>query len=473
MNILFAAAEVAPLTKVGGLADVIRSLPAQLIKRGHDVRIVVPRYGFVDYSQYSVEPVISGLTLYALQEYRTVSVDRIIMEGIPVYLISCDIFDSTLSVYGDDEVTRFFIFCEAVVEALPCLGWKPEIIHCHDWHTALLPLLLRTRRPDYRTVLTIHNIRYQGNIDEFIFYRSGLSRYWQSSLAGGPVIPWNFMAQGILWAHAINAVSENFAREILTPGGGFGLQDILTFRQNNLTGIINGLGEEEFDPSADGLIPAIYSHDDIKGKSVNKLALQEAAGWEPAPEVPLVGMVSRLDEQKGLDIIIRALPRLLNSTETEMQFVFLGNGKQRYERGLIELASRFPGRIKAFITYDNRKAHLIYAGSDMFLMPSHWEPCGLSQLIAMRYGTVPIVRKTGGLADTVSALSSDLQQGNGFVFEDYHADALAESLKMAAAAFGKQQHWWKLIKRIMQQDFSWRIPVDKYEALYQKVLRLT
>jgi starch synthase len=471
MKILFASAEVAPLTKVGGLADVVRSLPAELIKRGHEVRTIVPKYGFVDYSAYKTVPVINNLVVFSLGEYRKVSVESIMLEDVPVYLVSGDIFLRSSTVYGEDEVEKFFVFCDSVCEALPHLGWRPSVVHCHDWHTALLPLLLRNKYPDCRSVFTIHNVKYQGNCDEYTLHRSGLSRYWQACIAGGPAIPWNFMAQGILWSHAINAVSENFAREILTPEHGYGMQDLLLFRRDSLTGIINGLGNEEYDPAVDPLIPSNFNAQDIDGKRLNRAELRKAAGFEPGQDVPLVGMVSRMDEQKGLDIIIQSIPDILSSTE--MQFVFLGNGKDYYEWALKGIEARFPRNVKVFITFDNKMAHLVYAGSDIFLMPSRWEPCGLGQMIAMKYGTVPVVRKTGGLADTVSNLSIELKKGNGFVFADYSAAALTGALKNAAAAFKKAGPWEQVIKRIMKQDFSWEEPAKKYEMQYKKALELT
>jgi len=470
MKILFVSAEVAPLTKVGGLADVVRSLPAELIKRGHDVRIIVPKYGLVDYSHFKITPVINNLTVFSLGEYRNISVERITLEGVPVYLIAADIFTRSFAVYGSDEVEKFFLFCDSVCEALPYLDWRPEIMHCHDWHTALLPLLLRNKYPECRSVFTIHNVKYQGNFDELTMYRSGLNRFWQASLPGGLSIPWNFMAQGILWSHVINAVSVNFAREILTADQGYGMQDLLLFRQDNLTGIINGLDEEGNDPAVDSLIAANYTSKDITGKRLNKSALQHAAGLESDKGIPLIGMVSRLDEQKGLDIILQSIPGLV--ADTNVQFIFIGSGKDYYERALLEMEVRFPRNVKAFITFDEKIAHLIYAGSDMFLMPSMWEPCGLGQMIAMKYGTVPVVRKTGGLADTVTNLSSGLKKGSGFVFADYTAEALAGALRYAAAAFQKNADWEQVIRRIMQQDFSWKEPATKYELLYKKAVEL-
>lgn len=452
------------------MADVVRSLPAELIKRGHDVRTIVPKYGFVDYSGYKTIPVVNNVTVFSLGEYRKVSVESITLEDVPVYLVSADIFTRSSAVYGYDEVEKFLVFCDSVCEVFPYLGWRPSILHCHDWHTALLPLMQRNKYPDCRSIFTIHNTKYQGNVDEYTLNRSGLSRYWHSCLSGGPSVPWSFMSQGILWAHVISTVSENFAREILTPEYGQGMQELLAFRKDSLYGIVNGLGDEEYNPADDTLIAATYSAGDTAGKRLNKEALQKAAGFQPGPDVPLVGMVSRLDEQKGLDIIIQSLPGLL--AETDMQFVFLGNGKDYYERALQGLEARFPRNVKAFITFDNRLAHLIYAGSDIFQMPSRWEPCGLGQMIAMRYGTVPVVRKTGGLADTVSNLSSELRKGSGFVFSDYSAAALAGALKNAAIAFKKTSAWEQVMKRIMQQDFSWKGPAEKYEMLYKKAMEL-
>ena len=280
----------------------------------------------------------------------------------------------------------------------------------------------------------------------------------------------NVMVQGILWADVINAVSENFAAEILTVEGGYGMQDILKFRKDRLFGIGNGLGGEEYDPLSDELIPANFSVDNIEGKAVNKRELQKLAGWEQNAEIPLIGMVSRMDEQKGMDIILEAVPVIIKSGP--VQFIFLGRGNLHYEEALRKLETKFPGNVKAFITYDNAKAHLIYAGADLFLMPSKWEPCGLSQMIAMRYGTVPVVRKTGGLADTVSNLSQDMKRGTGCVFNEYSSAELVAAVKKATGLFKDKAAWKRVIQRIMKQDFDWQGPAEKYEALYKMALGL-
>jgi len=470
MKILFAAAEIAPLTKVGGLADVIRSLPAELVKMGHQARVIVPKYGFVDYSAYETITVMRDLTVFSLQEYRKVTLEQIAVDGVPVYLLSADIFSKSDRVYGSNEVEKFWVFCDCVSQSLPYLGWKPEIVHCHDWHTALLPLLLRTGHSDCRTVFTIHNMRYQGNFDDRTLQRSGIGQYWRGQVAGLTDLPWNFMVQGILWSHVINAVSENFAREILTAEYGCGMQSFIDFRKSSLFGIINGVGDDEYDPGSDRLIAANFNAADTAGKAVNRARLYEMAGWKVRADTPLVGMVSRLDEQKGMDIIINAVPEVIKSAGA--QFIFLGRGKEHYEEALLQLESRYPGNVRAYITYDNTKAHLVYAGSDLFLMPSLWEPCGLGQMIAMRYGTLPVVRNTGGLADTVRNLSSDLGQGAGFVFSEYSAKALAFTLKKAAEAFNNKAAWQRVVKRVMGLDFSWHVPAQRYQALYDRALEL-
>jgi starch synthase len=468
MKILFAAAEVAPLTKVGGLADVVRSLPLELIKRGHDVRVIVPKYGFVDYSQYQATLVLDSLTVLSQHELRNVAVEKISVDGVPVYLVSSDIFSRSDSVYGEDEVEKFWVFCECVSEALPRLDWEPAIVHCHDWHTALIPLLARKNRVAYRTVFTIHNIRYQGYFDETVLYRSHLGQSWDSGIPGIKYVPWNLMVQGIMWADVINTVSENFAREILTPAGGYGMQDFLKFRQSRLCGICNGIGHEEYDPLQDKLIAATYSAGNPAGKAINKKEVQALAGWEENPDIPVVGMVSRMDEQKGLDIILDALPGIISGSN--VRFAFLGRGNEYYEEALRRLEMKYPRNVKAIISFDNKKAHLLYAGSDMFLMPSKWEPCGLGQMIAMRYGTVPVVRNTGGLADTVSKLTNDMKRGTGCMFNDYSGGALAAALESALKFYNDKPAWKRLIVRIMKQDFGWSVPAAKYEELYETAL---
>jgi len=470
MKILFAAAEIAPLTKVGGLADVIRSLPAELVKMGHQARVIVPKYGFVDYSAYESVTVVRDLTVFSLSEYRKVTLEQIALDGVQVYLLSSDIFSDSVGVYGSDEVEKFWVFCDCVSQALPYLGWKPEIVHCHDWHTALLPLLLRIGHSDCRTVFTIHNMKYQGNFDERMLQRSGIGQYWFGRVAGPADLPWNFMLQGILWSHVINAVSENFAREILTAEYGCGMQSFIDFRKGSLFGIVNGVGYDEYDPATDRLIAANYTAADTAGKAANSVKLHGIAGWKVRTDTPLIGMVSRLDEQKGMDIIINAVPDVIKSTGA--QFIVLGRGKEYYEEALLRLESKYPGNVRAYITYDNAKAHLVYAGCDLFLMPSLWEPCGLGQMIAMRYGTLPIVRNTGGLADTVSNLGSDLAQGSGFVFTEYSSKALAFTLKKAVEAFKDKAAWQGAVKRVMELDFSWQAPAQRYEALYGRALEL-
>ena len=467
MKILFAAAEIAPLTKVGGLADVVGSLPSELIRRGHDVRVIVPKYGFVDYTQYESRTVISSMVVFSLGQYRRVMVEQIEIEKVHVYLVSADVFTSSNSVYGENEIEKFWVFCDCVCEALPHLGWQPAVLHCHDWHTALIPLLIRKNQAAYRTVFTIHNIKYQGGFDEYVLNRSSLAQYWRAAIAGGPALPWNFMAQGILWSNIINSVSENFTREILTAEYGCGMQAMLEFRKDSLYGIRNGLAVGEYAPSADKLIAANYSPADIKGKSLNKREMLKMAGWKAA-DVPIIAMVARLDEQKGMDIIIGAIPEILSSAK--VRFVFLGRGKDYYEEALQQLEAKYPENVRAFITYDNVKAHLLYAGADMFLMPSLWEPCGLGQMIAMRYGAIPVVRKTGGLADTVQNLDSDLSHGTGFVFKDYSAKALVFAVRKAVAAYSNKPAWDEVIKRVMAEDFSWDRPAEKYENLYKKAL---
>ncbi len=466
MRILFAAAEIAPLTKVGGLADVVRSLPAELIKAGHDVRVIVPQYGFLDLTGYRPEIISPDFFVLSLQDYHRTQLSRISIEGIPVYLLNSDVIASTPSVYGEDEIGKFFIFCQSVCEVIPRLSWQPEIVHCHDWHTSLIPLLMRRKGMSQGTLLTIHNVRYQGNFDEPFLSKTGLQECWQASVGGLPYIPLNFLSLGVLCSDIINTVSEGFAREILTAEHGWGMEPLLNLRKENLYGIINGLGFEEYDPENDGFIQAKYSQADLKGKPANKKALQSLAGLPAGPALPVIGMVSRLDEQKGFNIIVKAVREVIK--DTEVQFVFLGRGKEQYEAALMEMETRYPDQVRAFITFDTEKAHLVFAGADMFLMPSLYEPCGLSQLIAMRYGTVPIVRSTGGLADTVTGFSADLSSGSGFVMENYDPVELAGIIRRAVESYGNRIAWQKVVKRIMALDFSWKEPVLRYESLYHK-----
>ncbi|MEW6142395.1 MAG: glycogen synthase [Chloroflexota bacterium] len=467
MRILFASAEASPLVKVGGLADVIGSLPRALTDLGHEVRTVIPAYSFLslldNQPQDSAPFAVHLPTRSERASVQSLTLDR----GRYFYLIR----DSGLlcgpQVYTDNDLERFLFFNRAVFDLLPQLNWQPEIVHCHDWHTALVPMWLKHSDLPYASVFTIHNLAYQGTASWDFLTSSGLSRFWENLPPEILNVPSNFMAQGILCADAITTVSETYAREITTPEFGDGLDAVLRYRQNDLSGIINGIDPDEFNPAVDCRLAVKYDKANLEGKHANKLALQRRFRMTENADIPLIGMVSRLDEQKGFDIIEPALDQL---SQREVQFIILGRGQERYETVMREAAASHPDKMAAVIDFVGDLASLIYAGSDVFLMPSRFEPCGLGQMIAMRYGAVPVVRRTGGLADTVPEVNPNLSEGRGFVFNEYHTDAMLAALDRALTAYYHRDAWDSLVRRIMSTDFSWRASVMKYEAVYKKAL---
>lgn len=469
MRILFAAAELFPLAKVGGLADVIGSLPKALSELGHDVRVVMPKYGVIDASRYPTRPVIADLNVEVMKTTKPVSLEVTELTArVKVYLVGCEDFSSSGEIYGGDVRRRFFLFCRAVLEILPGLDWQPGIVHCHDWHTALIPWWLKRNHYGCASVFTIHNLAYQGRFDNDLLAESGLKEDWQSLSADAPEVPLSFMSHGILSADVVTTVSQSYAEEIMTAEYGEGLEQLLRYRQEELSGIVNGIDYAEYNPATDPHIPAGYDSSELGRRTINKLALQKRAGLPENAAIPLIGMVSRLHRQKGLDILVDGLDSLLEKTRG--QIVILGKGTKHYNGLLKQATDRHPQQVAAFLTFDDALAHLIYAGCDIFLMPSRFEPCGLGQLIAMRYGAVPVVRRTGGLADTVQDLSKDLDNGTGFVFQDYDSGAMSTAVCRAVDAYGQPAAWQKVIRRIMALDFSWRASAKKYESLYRRTL---
>jgi starch synthase len=470
MKILFVAAEATPLVKVGGLADVIGSLPKALVEIGHDVRVIMPRYGIIDPADFPTSPVIDDLNIEIMRTIERVSLEVTELGSkVKVYLLGSDDFHNSIEVYGKGELERFLLFCRAVLDILPELDWQPEIVHCHDWHTALIPLWLKKNNYHYASIFTIHNLAYQGFFDGRFLIDADLEKDWQLRLTDMPDPPLNFMSQGILWADLVTTVSETYAKEILTPEYGAGLDYLLRYRQDRLFGVVNGLDYDEYNPATDAFIPVKYDVYAVDKRIDNKRALQKRAGFAEDVEVPLIGMVSRLDEQKGLDILTSSFDILFR--ETEVQMVILGKGREEYHNLLRQAASRYPNQLAVFIEFDDALAHFIYGGCDMFLMPSRFEPCGLGQLIAMRYGAIPIVRHTGGLVDTVQDLTKDMRKGNGFVFRGYDSEAMLAAIQRAVNSY-KKKAWHNVMRRIMTLDFSWQASARRYESIYRKALEL-
>ncbi len=472
MRILFVASEVYPFAKTGGLADVAGSLPKALQQLGHEVNVVMPRYGFIrnprmDMGSFTV-PMGDGESEVA--ELKEDSLDK--ARKVPVLMVDHHRYFANrdkLYMY-DDDGRRFAFFCRAVVETARFLNLRPDVIHCNDWHTGLVPVYLKTvygkdpKLAGTRTLFTIHNQQYQGIFDREVFDYTGLPEETFTMEGLEFFGNLNFLKAGIVYADHVNTVSKTYAKEIQTPEFGHGLDGLLRRLSHKVSGVVNGIDVEEWDPVHDPRIPHPYAPGDLRGKGLDKRELQREAGLKPTERVPLLGFISRLVDQKGLDILMPALPRILE----EAQVVILGTGDPKYHEGLTALAHRARG-FGLYLKYDEDLAHRIYAGSDMFLMPSKFEPCGLGQLISMRYGTVPVVRRTGGLADTVMDYDEQPDVGTGFVFDEYTSAALSGAVRRAVRAFHDDRRWAKVVHNAFGQDFSWRASAEKYSQLYGRL----
>jgi starch synthase len=476
MKILIAAAEVVPFAKVGGLADVTGALPKALKRLGHDVRVVMPKYQRIQDAKFGLRAIMPELEVPMDGHCeRAVLKEGTLAGDIPVYFVDSERYFQREGVYGyQDDDERFIFFSRAVLEMLPRLGWTPDVLHCNDWHTAIIPNWLKTLyRDDPRfsgiaTLFTIHNLAYQGIFGHRVLEIAGIGSFGfvYSDRGDGHAV--DLLGRGLQFADAITTVSEQYAREVQTPELGEGMDAVLAERQDRLFGILNGLDYEELDSAKDRHIAATFDVHSLGQRPENKLALQREANLKVDPEVPVVGMISRLSDQKGFDILCQALPAILSQP---LQLVILGTGDQHYHEMLTEAAKRYRN-LSIFLTFNTPLAQKIYAGSDLFLMPSRFEPCGLGQLIAMRYGSVPVVRRTGGLADTVQDYDPRTGQGNGFVFERYDPMELFATVVRAVENYRYRDTWRRLVEANMQRDFSWASSAQKYIHVYTKAIAL-
>jgi len=464
-----ASSEAAPLAKTGGLADVVGALPAALRVSGDDPAVVIPRYGSIDLKGarrvYDHLPIYLGPARFDTAIYQTGS-------EFPFYLVDCPPLFGRKGFYGEsgvdypDNHARFAVFARAALAVARFL-FRPEIFHCHDWQAGLVPALLRSTfatDPTFlgvKTLFTIHNLGYQGlfpraalaeaAIDPGLYHPGGLEFFGRVSYIKG----------GIAFADALNTVSPTYAREIQTPEYGFGLDGVLRARADVLTGILNGVDYNEWNPETDPLIPARYSADDLAGKRACKAQLLAEFGLPPAAiDRPLIGIVSRFTLQKGTDILAQVVGEILAE---DVYLVALGTGDTEYEAFFRQMAADHPDRIGLRIGFDNPLAHRIEAGSDLFLMPSRYEPCGLNQIYSLRYGTVPVVRATGGLDDTI-------EDGTGFKFAEYSGPALLGAVRAATQAFDNGDGWRDMMRAGMRRDFSWKASAARYSALYRRLL---
>ncbi|MFZ6036606.1 MAG: glycogen synthase [Patescibacteria group bacterium] len=482
MNVLFITAEMAPLAKVGGLADVAGALPKALKQLGVDIRVVMPKYASIDTSQYPLQHVADGITIPFKGTTEVVSLYATTIPGsdVPVYLIEHPGYLSTHAIYFEDierqdktqlEAERFLFFSRASLAIPASTGWYPDIIHCQDWHVGLVPILRDilgkkdARLARAKTLLTIHNLEYQGWYQkQTVFDLLGLTPSDHPALRDTPRDQIISLRHGILTADYLNTVSETYAHEILTPEFGAHLEHDLHNRQRQLRGIVNGIDTERFDPETDTAIAATYTAAHPENKKQCKTALQKLCDLPTDTEAPLLGIVSRLAQQKGIDLLVDIIDDI---AESGAQLVVLGTGLPDIEQAVQAAAKRNPASVSAQIGFDGTLARRIYAGCDFFLMPSRYEPCGLGQMIAMRYGTVPVVRATGGLKDTVHEITVNGAAGEGFVFDEYSAPQFLQAIQRGLGLYQNEKAWHTVISRIMRLDFSWDASARQYYQLYQ------
>lgn len=476
-KILFAASECTPFIKTGGLADVVGSLPIALSKGNADVRVILPMYRIMPEEwKRKMEHVCSFTVRFGWEDIFC-GIEQIRYQGVTFYFVDNQEYFSPDNIYGDGvaEGLRFAYFCRAVLESLPQLGFFPDILHCNDWQTGLIPVLLRMQyagNPSYdavRTVFTIHNLKYQGLFGwQPIAGRLGLN----GTLFTSEMLEYygmlNCLKGGIVFSDKITTVSPTYAGEIQSSYFGEGLDGVLRMRAHDLSGILNGIDCEFYNPETDPYIAAHFSADHPDGKAECKTALQRECGFPEDPSIPIIGMISRLTPQKGLDLIECVLGDIMRQN---VQLVFLGKGDQHFVDFLNWANWRYPGRIYSCIRLDEPFAHRIYAGSDLFLMPSQFEPCGLSQMISFRYGTVPIVRETGGLKDSVIPYNMYTDSGTGFSFANYNAHEMLFTIERAVSYYQNDPEMWhRLVERGMHADFSWTASAQDYMSLYGSLL---
>jgi starch synthase len=487
LKVLIVSPEVVPFAKTGGLADVSGALPKALASLGHQIKVILPKYKMVDDKEFTLKELTLDFPDVKVGEKKEkIGVKSCNLKNSqPEYLfVVNEHYFEREELYKDPETgfdykdndERFIFFAQGILEILKSIGWQPEIIHCNDWQSALIPAYLKTvyaSDPFFKntvTVFSIHNIAYQGNfpketfkkigVKDELFYPTSPFEYWGNC---------NFLKIGISYADVINTVSQQYMMEIQTSKEfGYGMEGILRTRSNDLYGVLNGIDYQDWNPEIDKLIPFNYSPEDLSGKKKNKEHLLKQSGLPVTKkDIPLIGMISRLADQKGFDLLAQIKKELM---KLNLKLVILGTGERKYHDLLKNLEKKYPRKLKVHLLFDNKLAHLIEAGADMYLMPSRYEPCGLNQLYSLKYGTVPIVRETGGLADTIQNYDPEKEEGTGFVFKNYDPDELLKVIKRALKVYQDKKKWKKLMLSGMQKDFSWEISAKKYIQLYQKAL---
>ena len=482
LRILFVASECAPYAKAGGLGDVVAALPKALRRLGHDVRVILPLYASIDRTKHHLSFERSACVHMGNREEQWVGIYGATLDGgVPAWFVDCErffgrpgIYDEPSGEYGDNAF-RFALFCKAALQACKDTGFLPDVIHAHDWPGALAPVFLKTwdrvlsPLSTTASVLTIHNIGYQGvyHASAFPYIGVGWEHFTPDKFEDYGKI--NLLKAGIAFADALTTVSPTHAAEILDPIGGCGLAPFLANRRGELTGILNGVDEDHWNPATDRLLPSRYTAQDLSGKIACKRALQDQFALDPRAKIPLFGIISRMVHQKGFELMKEALPLALDTME--MQLVVLGTGDRDTEDFFRSLVGRYPGRVGAHIGFSNERSHLVEAGSDFFLMPSLYEPCGLNQMYSMKYGTLPVVRATGGLNDTVKNYDEATGGGTGFKFHDPTPGALRDTMGWAVSTwFNRPAHVAAMRARGMAHDFSWTTAAREYEKVYRRAI---
>lgn len=484
-NVLFVTSEVFPYSKTGGLADVSNSLPQALNSLGNDIRIITPKYGQLDERRLQIHEIkrLKDLKLSLNGKETRFSIKSSFIHGrntkAQMYLMESLDFFKNKGIYQNSKTKkdfpnndeRYLFFCKAVIEILEILQWKPDVIHCNDWQTGLIPAFIKTLYKnnsyirDIKTVFTIHNLAYQGNFPKSTFLKTGLPESVLTEKGGLHNGQFSFLKTALNYADKISTVSEKYAEEIRTDKNyGYGLEEVLQARRKDLVGILNGIDYSIWNPVVDKLIPYRYTHQEIPLKYENKRELLEKYKIEYSEDTPLIGVISRLVDQKGFDLIEKIMPELMKEN---VQMVILGTGEEKYQRFLKKAEKKYKKKLAVHIGFDEALAHQIEAASDMFLMASKFEPCGLNQMYSLRYGTVPIVRNTGGLADTI--IDYRKPNGNGFLFDKYDSKELMKSIKTALSLYKDKAKWNKLVRQGMALDFSWKVSATKYMKLYKSV----
>ncbi|HEY2493557.1 MAG TPA: glycogen synthase GlgA [Paenibacillus sp.] len=472
MKVLFAAAESTPFIKTGGLADVIGALPKALKQSGEDIRVILPKYRGIPNEYSEATSHVGEVNVQVGCRSQYCGIETLIHEGIPIYFIDNEYYFGRDAVYGFmDDGERFAFFNRAVIEVLRVIDFKADVVHCHDWHTAMIPLLLEAQYrhdafyQDMRTVLTIHNLLYQGVFPyEVMWDLFGLNNdYYMGVEYYGNM---NFMKAGISYSDHVTTVSPTYASEIQTSYYGNGLDGLLSSLGDKLSGIVNGIDTKSYNPNRDPHIYVKY-RSNLSKKKENKVELQRELNLPIKPDIPMIAMVTRLVEMKGLDLVIRVLDELLQNEN--LQVVILGTGDHAYEDWFREAAYRYPDQVSAQIQFSEGLSRKIYAASDLFLMPSKFEPCGISQLLALRYGSIPIVRETGGLNDTVHAYNEFTGEGNGFSFGAYNAHDMIHTIRRAISFYKQPEHWRQITKNAFNGEYSWDISAREYTDIYHSI----